>query len=363
MNELANRVSTRHGATFCARCGVLALLIPITGMSVCAEETAVQKYVVSIERIWDRAGHSAFTDLVRFEGDLYCTFREGSGHIPGQNGLICIIRSRDGMNWESIALLEERHVDLRDPKLSVTPNGQLMVNTGASYYHGSDRKGIESRVAFYDGEQDRFRPPRKVIIPDDIVTGFDWLWRITWHGGWAWGCVQQGPPGRERTLHLVRSRDGVTFEHVSKLDVDHPSETTLRFLDDGTMLAMIRRVGPSPEGWIGTAQLPYTQWQFLTSNKRFGGPNVIQLPGGGWLAGSRGYERGRTTELWRLDLASGQFEDLLSLPSGGDTSYPGFVVDEDQNRLLVSYYSSHEGKAAIYLATLRLDELVGESTR
>ena len=28
-----------------------------------------------------------------------------------------------------------------------------------------------------------------------------------------------------------------------------------------------------------------------------------------------------------------------------------------QNRVLMSYYSSHEGKAAIYLATLRLDAL------
>jgi hypothetical protein len=48
---------------------------------------------------------------------------------------------------------------------------------------------------------------------------------------------------------------------------------------------------------------------------------------------------------------------LVTFPSGGDNSYPGFVVDQEKGRLHVSYYSSHEGKAAIYLATLRLDAL------
>jgi hypothetical protein len=42
----------------------------------------------------------------------------------------------------------------------------------------------------------------------------------------------------------------------------------------------------------------------------------------------------------------------MLLPSGGDTSYPGLVWREDQLRM--SYYSSHEGKSAIYLARIEL---------
>ncbi len=343
------------------RPGTVLLILSISvllGPAAGAEETLVQKTVVSVERIWDRAGHSAFTDLIRYDGQLYCTFREGSGHIPGQNGTIRVIRSRDGMNWESAALLSERHVDLRDPKLSITPDGKLMVSTGASFYHDSERKGIESRVAFYDRETGRFSEPRKVVLPESILTGFDWLWRVTWHEGWAWGCLQQVPRDGERALYLVRSRDGITYEHVTRLSVDHPTETTLRFLDDGTMIAMIRRTGKSPQGWIGTAEAPFTKWKFTTSNKRFGGPNLIELPGGHWLAGSRDYGRQPTTALWGFDLETKKFHDLLTLPSGGDTSYPGFVIDEKQNRVFVSYYSSHEGKAAIYLGILRLDALI-----
>jgi hypothetical protein len=327
-----------------------------------ADETADQKYVVSIERIWDRPAHAAFTDIIALAGHLYCTFREGSAHIPGLNGVIRVIRSRDGMNWESVAALGEPHVDLRDPKLAITPQGRLMINMGASYYHGEKRLGIESRVAFAESDGTTFGPPIKVEFPKDMIAASDWLWRVTWHEGVAWGCVQQlhtgaGGDGR-RALRLVRSRDAIHFEEVARLNVDSPSETTLRFLSDQTMMAMIRCEGKEKIGRIGVAKPPYTDWKFIDANKRFGGPNLVQLPGEAWLAGSRGYDSGAAkTQLWWLDPASGKCQDLLTLPSGGDNSYPGFVVDAAKRRLYVLYYSSHEGKAAIYLATLRLDAL------
>jgi hypothetical protein len=43
---------------------------------------------------------------------------------------------------------------------------------------------------------------------------------------------------------------------------------------------------------------------------------------------------------------------LLDLPSSGDSSYPGMVWH--QGLLWISYYSSHEGKTAIYLARVKL---------
>ncbi len=330
------------------------ILVPATQ----AQETETQQYVISIERIWDRAQHSAFTDIILFHDTLYCTFREGSGHIPGRNGLVRVIRSADGTNWESVALLDERHVDLRDPKLSLTPDGRLMINMGASYYEGSDRKQIQSRVSFSNAQGENFSRPQKVELPASVNSGFDWLWRVTWHEGIAWGAVQQIPSEDGRALYLVRSKDGIRYEQVTKLDVDHPTETTLRFLPDETLVAMTRRSGDSPEGWIGQAKAPYQEWKFVPSNRRFGGPNFVQLPDGSTLAGSRLYQTGGSkTELLWLNLDTAQFDHLLTLPSGGDNSYPGFVVDPKRNCVWVSYYSSHEGKASIYLATLRLDAL------
>jgi len=47
-----------------------------------------------------------------------------------------------------------------------------------------------------------------------------------------------------------------------------------------------------------------------------------------------------------------RYEPVLTLPSGGDCSYPGLVWHE--NLLWMSYYSSHEGKTSIYLAKIEI---------
>lgn len=343
----------------------LAILVAFGGQCAAAEsateETIEQRLLIALERIWDRPGHAAFTDVLLHNGTLYCSFREGSGHVPGDagyNGVIRVLRSRDRQNWESIALLAEEHVDLRDPKLSLAPDGRVMINCGASYYHGKTRLKVESRVAFSDTSGENFGAPVRVELPKAIVTGSDWLWRITWHKGAAWGAVQQVPPGKPRLLQLVRSADGVHYEHVSQLPVDAPSETTLRFTEDGTLLAMIRGEGNPKIGSVGRANSPYTAWQITTSNKRFGGPNFVQLADNAWLAGSRAYDTDpHSTQLWWLNVATAECRELVKLPSAGDNSYPGFAIDREGGRVYVSYYSSHEGKAAIYLVTLRLAAL------
>jgi hypothetical protein len=91
---------------------------------------AVYAQDVVSTRIWDEAPHNAFTSLTRFESFFYCTFREGKNHVPkdtSENGKIRIIKSKDGKKWTSAALLKSTEYDLRDPKLSLTPDGKLMI--------------------------------------------------------------------------------------------------------------------------------------------------------------------------------------------------------------------------------------------
>jgi hypothetical protein len=193
---------------------------------------------------------------------------------------------------------------------------------------------------------------------------------VTWHEGRAYGvsynaAARQTPAAQEAAkntrpvsaepadwkLKLVVSEDGITYETVAHLGVPgHPNETTLRFRPDGTMLALVRREGGDTFGWIGTSKPPYREWTWHQTAHRLGGPNFVGLPDGRLWAVSRSYPGGAKTVLARM--AGDSYEPVLTLPSGGDTSYAGLVWHD---RLLwVSYYSSHEGKSSIYLAKVRL---------
>ncbi|MEO6876173.1 MAG: sialidase family protein, partial [Opitutaceae bacterium] len=312
--------------------------------------------ILSVQKIWDRGAHNAFTDLIRWHNRWWCTFREADAHVGG-DGLIRILTSTDGRTWESAAGVTEPGIDLRDPKFSVMPDGRLMLNCGGSVYEGKTLKGKRSRVSFSkDGRQWTTPVP---ILPDG-----EWCWRVTWYDGVAYAAAYNskgpsGQPGKAWTMTVYRSTDGLAWSLVKVLDVpDQPNETTLRFAPDGTMIALVRREAGDKLGWVGHAPPPYTQWTWQTSNHRFGGQNLLLLPDGRWIVGTRDYtgikagaKSGAHTIVAELE-RDGRLTPLVTLPSGGDTSYPGLVWYD--GKLAVSYYSSHEGKTSIYFAEVKL---------
>jgi hypothetical protein len=87
--------------------------------------------LLMVTRIWDAAPHNAFTDLIRFQGQWFCAFREGEKHVS-PDGSIRVITSKDGKAWTSAARVSLPELDLRDPKLTVTPRGELMLTTAAA---------------------------------------------------------------------------------------------------------------------------------------------------------------------------------------------------------------------------------------
>ena len=94
---------------------------------------SAQQISYSVEKIWgDGFTHCAFTSLIKFNGRYYCAFREGASHIFDNEGKaegkIRIISSRNGKSWKSVALVGKEGCDFRDPKLSVMPDGRILVN-------------------------------------------------------------------------------------------------------------------------------------------------------------------------------------------------------------------------------------------
>ena len=301
--------------------------------------------IESVIKIWDQAPHNAFTDLIRFRNRWYCTFREGERHVFGEDGKIRVITSRDGKNWESAVLLTEEGVDLRDPKLSVTPDGRRMLVMGGSVYREKVLVTRQPRVAFSaDGKT--WTTPVPVLKPGE------WLWRVTWYKGKAYG-VSYSNITPDWKINLYSSTNGTDWQLVTPLAPDHqPNETTLRFLKGGEMIALVRREAGNKFAMIGSSKPPYTSWTWHETGYRVGGPNFIVLAKNRMWAAGRNH--GENTRTVLAAFGRDKYEPVLELPSNGDSSYPGLVGYK--KRLWISYYSSHEGKTSIYLAKIRLPE-------
>jgi hypothetical protein len=315
-----------------------------------------QQTLISVERIWSRAHHNAFTSLVRLNGTYFVTFRESEAHVYANNGAIRVLASLDGQNWESVAYIFKKGVDLRDPKLSVTPDGRLMLLMGGAIYRGKENLRTSSLVSFSDKTGKHFSSPRHIQIDPKVRSAFDWLWRVTWHKGKAYGVLYQRKA--QGQLHLLQSTDGVHFALVTTLHFPgFPNETSLTFRGD-QMIALVRRDGKTDaRGFIGISQPPYKKWHWKKLSERLGGPALLVLPNGKLLCGTRYYRTGFTNRTVLAKVTpDGGFSRLITLPSGGDCSYPGLLVDD--SLLVVSYYSSHEEKTSIYFARLWLSDIL-----
>lgn len=331
---------------------IFALLLSVTYL---AGESYIEKkpVLLSVKKIWESSPHAAFTDLIRFRDQWFVAFREADFHVGGNDGEIRILESGDGEVWHSKAVFSEVGVDFRDPKLSITPDGKLMLLLGGTEYSKEgDYLSSQPRVAFSsDGKT--WSKLKKVVQPHE------WLWRVTWHDGKAWGISYRSTNLASKDADwiatLYSSSDGVHFEKVKELAVDsRPSEATIRFSEQGEMRVLIRRGGDlNAHAWIGKSGPPYHDFEWKDSGYTLGGPNFLILPGNKMWASARFYKISENQVMEMTALASmgpnGVFP-LLELPSGGeDTGYPGMVYHD--GALWISYYSSHEGdKAAIYIA-------------
>ncbi|HIE97499.1 MAG: sialidase family protein [Fuerstiella sp.] len=301
--------------------------------------------LLEVRRIWDKAPHNAFTDLLRHDGRWYCVFREGSKHVS-PDGSLRVITSDDGNDWESLALISHPVDDLRDAKLSVTPDGRFML-TGAGMQ--ADKPVRYHSMSWFSADKGRtWDAGRRIGDP-----GF-WLWRAQWHDGAVYSMGYETYRDRtKRTLRLYKSSDGASFESwVDQVNVPNGvGEDRILFLKDGSALCLLRHETGTKNGLLGTSNPPFKQWTWKELNLRIGGPNMIQLPDGRILAATRLYSPRTRTSLSWIDLEAGTMTECLELPSGRDTSYAGMVLHEGV--LWISYYSSHEEKTCIYLAKVK----------
>ncbi|MBN1509200.1 MAG: hypothetical protein JW955_20310 [Sedimentisphaerales bacterium] len=313
----------------------------------------IEVELLDVKKIWDQAPHNAFTDLTFWKGQFCCAFREGRGHVS-TDGRIRVLSSKDADVWTSAGLIELAGYDLRDAHLSVTPDNRLMLLGGAAPRKKDNQSAPTGSFVAFSSNGTDWTKPQIVSEPGR------WLWCVTWHKGKAYGVSYSAYRGTTHCLELLTSDDGITYRSlVPRLYAEgRPGEVTLRFDAADTCYALVRREKLDDHPYsavLGVSRADYTQWQWHDLGpdfNSFGGPNLIQLPCGHWLAAGRMHPDGAHTALCHIDMTNHKMTKLLKLPSGGDTSYPGLLWRNDL--LYMSYYSTHEGKTSIYIAKIKV---------
>lgn len=295
-----------------------------------------------VQRAWKAGKHNAFTDLCYFRQRYYLVFREASTH-HSKDGMLRIMSSVQGKKWRTLAVLQNPDADLRDGKLTVTPDGRLQLLAAAAF-HDKTKQAYQSYL-WHSPDGKNWSEPKAAGEADY------WLWRLSWLRDQAYAVAYKC--GADRHIRLYQQNAKGQFDVIAPriYGEGYANEAALIFDDNDKAWCLLRK--DPDHGQLGYSRPPYTQWQWMDIGCRIGGPAAIFTPSGQMLAMVRLYDETVRTSLVTLDQNTGKLTELLALPSGGDCSYAGMVLH--QNKLLVSYYSSHQGHCSIYTALLSVE--------
>jgi hypothetical protein len=327
-------------------------------------------HIDSVRKVFDDGNHNAWGDIIQFRGRFYLGFGNNpKGHLFHEDRVAIILGSDDGEQWDEVFRYTDPDRTIGDPHFAVLGD-RLFAVSGATIGEGEYRGyGVSTTDGIsWDGP-----------TPLGGIEG-RFLWRILTHGGKIYGNehrVLNPPPGGSDYDGDLASRssikvsdDGETYRDFVTFPQEGGNETGFVFEDDETLLAVVRTIGlPPHNAVVWRAKPPYSEWAHTMLHRFIGGPMLAKW-GDRYLVGGRRFEGevasgtdGAHMSIgWLEGLGPGETPHLVEgpdLPSGGDTSYPGFVALSDTEGLL-SYYSSHEGSgtklapASIYVARLRL---------
>jgi hypothetical protein len=297
--------------------------------------------VTRARKIFSNGQHNAFTGIASFGGKVYVCFRTGTNHIS-PDGQITVIASSDMQRWEVVAQRADPNLDLRDPKLVVHRN-RLCV-----YYYSATRQHEQQSWLFTSTDGQDFGPARLVEGGPAERT----LWWLVPRDGVLYGTAYVEKNRTARTS-LYASDDGVVWRELAEFPVRNGNEVSFDFDDEGKLWALVR------SDWLGsvptlcTLNPPYTTFEAVTQLPvRVQGPMLKRMKGGCLMIVRRWdlplTHNRRTDIFWLPDGADLRY--LRTLPSGGDTSYAGWL-DIAPGKAVVSYYSSHEHKMDMPLGT------------
>ncbi len=320
----------------------------------------------SVRKVYSDGNHNAFTDICRYKGAYYLTFRNcPDGHMLFTTSRILVLKSTDTHTWDLACEFGIPGRDVRDPHFLCFKDRLYVLSAtwlvDPECSHHLDISAMGSYGVWTD-DGDSWEGPVHLEGTD----GF-FVWRAGVQGQTAY-LIGQGmnefaectdPPSLPEKMEswFLKSDDGLTWEKAGLIQPSRGSEVAFLFEPDGRAVAVARARGSMP-GQVWRADAPYSKWTGKALDRNIGGPMLAKWGDHYLVAGRKYVDSGEcSTAIYWLE--DDGLVEIMGLPSGGDTSYPGFV-ELASGKGLLSYYSSHEGSgtslapSAIYLAELSL---------
>lgn len=320
--------------------------------------------VTNVRQVFHNGEHNAFTDLIRFGGTYYLTFRScPDGHMVHPTASIIILASSDLKSWKQVHQFSVPERDTRDPHF-LEFKGRLFVYTG-TWYSGKttlprSEYDLNKHLGYAAWSDDGTQWHSPVMMEG---TFGHYIWKAATHDGKAYLCgrrkhefdVRPRGEGPEVESAMLISDDGLVWKTAALFQEQRGDETVFQFEPGGSVLAIGRR--GSDKAQILRSKPPYADWERSELDRYIGGPLLMRW-GDRWVVGGRrNTDRGpKTSMCWLL---GDDLHEFAELPSGGDNSYPA-LLELSPTRAVMSWYSSHEkdgdGKpiTAIYMADLEV---------
>jgi len=308
--------------------------------------------IEKIECIWWDGYHNAFTDIIEFKGNYYCTFRHGTQHSLQGKGEIYILKSSNLKNWEHIRKFPPLK-DSRDPKFFI-----FKEKLGVLFFTYQDINTTTKKDAYISYTDDGENFSSLIKISQDNLC----FWRIRNYREKLYATAySSGENKADWGSYLFVSEDGENFEKISTIvKGEYANETDLLF-EENKCYAVVRREGEMKTSVLSISEYPFEKWENYPLNEVVKGLHILKYRGKIYIAGRVFKNEERETEILCLDIDRKKLEFETILPSGGDTLYCGSIVKND--KIYLSYYSQHEidkreskvgeNAAGIYLAVLK----------
>ncbi len=321
---------------------VFAGILCALAASACAETTLEWQ-----AKAYGDGKHNAFTDLTWWHGAYYLCFRHGTSHLS-MDGEVRVMRSTDLKTWEASGTLDTL-ADDRDPHFAVTDEALYVFFGVWDLAHATDN-GVPGRgrlrshfASTEDGEH--WSKVQGIYEPDW------WLWRVRAHDGAFYSVAYflKWPAVSTGEARLLKSDDALHWNEVSVISKDRiPDESDIRFHPDHSLELVTRTCDKAGDSMWLRSDTMQTQWQRKDLGVLIHCPVITEWKDRCFVAGRGRDDKGYNTSIW--EMKGGTVEHLITLPSGGDTAYPGMIVpidaqDSDHPVFAVSWYSQHERAA------------------